>query len=120
MAIDATGEGPFGRRTYNPGVSSPTVVLYRRTGCHLCDEARAALDVILTERERRGARAVTVEERDIDTDDELQRRFMTTIPVVEIGDARYELAISAAKLRRFVVDALDGRVGSAATGGPDR
>jgi glutaredoxin len=83
--------------------SSPTVVLYRRAGCHLCDEARATLDAIL---EARNDAAPVVEERDIDADEGLQRRFMSTIPVVEIGDRRLELAISPGRLRRFVTDAL--------------
>jgi glutaredoxin len=91
--------------------SSPTVVLYRRAGCHLCDEARATLDTILEARE--GLLPV-VEERDIDVDPDLQRRFMSTVPVVEIGDRRYELAISPGRLRRFVTDAL----ASTATGEP--
>jgi hypothetical protein len=47
-------------------------------------------------------------ERDIDADDALQRRFMTTIPVVELGDRRLELATSPVKLRRMLRDVLDG------------
>jgi Glutaredoxin-like domain (DUF836) len=83
------------------------IVFYRRAGCHLCDEARTALDAILDARAATGRAPTTVEERDIDADDELRRRFMTTIPVVEIGDRRLELAISPAKLRRFVAESLD-------------
>ena len=82
-------------------------MLYRRTGCHLCDEARATLDAILAAR----GEARPIEERDIDLDEELRRRFMTTIPVVEIGDRRYELATSPGKLRRFVAEALETRSG---------
>ncbi len=87
---------------------SPTVILYRRVGCHLCDEARAMLDAILADRSARGLAAPPVEERDIDADDELQRRFMTAIPVVEIGDRRLELAVSPRQLRAFVDAALTG------------
>ena len=82
-------------------------MLYRRAGCHLCDEARATLDAILSAR----GDARPIEERDIDLDEELRRRFMTTIPVVEIGDRRYELATSPGKLRRFVAEALETRSG---------
>jgi Glutaredoxin-like domain (DUF836) len=85
----------------------PVIVFYRRAGCHLCDEARASLEAILEARNAAGRAPTTVEERDIDADDDLQRRFMTTIPVVEIGDRRLELAISPAKLRRFVAESLD-------------
>jgi Glutaredoxin-like domain (DUF836) len=86
---------------------APVIVFYRRAGCHLCDEARASLDAILAARAVDGRARTTVEERDIDADDDLQRRFMTTIPVVEIGDRRLELVISPAKLRRFVAESLD-------------
>ncbi|HET7026221.1 MAG TPA: glutaredoxin family protein [Candidatus Limnocylindrales bacterium] len=89
---------------------SPTVVLYRRAGCHLCDEARATLDAILAARRE----TPPIEERDIDLDEELRQRFMTTIPVVEIGDRRYELAVSPTKLRRFVAEALDAQSGGSA------
>jgi hypothetical protein len=65
------------------------------------------LDAILAAR----GEARPIEERDIDLDDELRRRFMTTIPVVEIGDRRYELATSPGKLRRFVAEALETRSG---------
>lgn len=85
---------------------SPTLVLYRRAGCHLCDEARAALDAILAARAVAGLAAPPVEERDIDADADLQRRFMTAIPVVEVGDRRLELAISARQIRRFLESAL--------------
>ncbi len=47
-------------------------------------------------------------ERNIDDDEELQRRFALTIPVVAVGDRELELATSAAKLRRFLAEALDG------------
>jgi Glutaredoxin-like domain (DUF836) len=86
---------------------SPLLVLYRRAGCHLCDEARATVNAIVTERATAGRTVPEVVERDIDADDELQRRFSTTIPVVDIGDRRLELAVSPSRLRRFVTDALD-------------
>ena len=51
-------------------------------------------------------------EIDIESDPDLERRYFATIPVVELGDRRLELATSAAKLRRLLSDVLDG---SAAT-----
>jgi hypothetical protein len=92
---------------YNCGVRSfPLVVLYRRTGCHLCDDARTALDAILDARGAAGLGGVEVVERDIDADDDLRRRLTSSIPVIEIGDRTLELAISPGKLRRFVDEAL--------------
>jgi hypothetical protein len=78
----------------------PDLVLYTREGCHLCDDARAIVAAILDERAD-GRRLV---ERDITTNDEWHRRFLTTIPVLDLGDRRLELATSPAKIRRF----LDG------------
>ena len=56
-----------------------TVILYARPGCHLCDEARAEIEVLLED----GAEFALLEV-DIDTDDELQARLMERIPVVEV------------------------------------
>jgi glutaredoxin len=52
------------------------VVLYSRPGCHLCDDARAVL-----EDER-----VIYAEIDIDSDDDLLRRYLERIPVIAIDD----------------------------------
>ena len=54
-------------------------------------------------------------ERDIEGDDDLERRYAFTIPVVTFGDREVELATSPAKLRRLLEDVLDGaRAGDAA------
>ena len=84
-----------------------TLFLYARDGCHLCDEARATIDLLLAERARAGLPSPTVVERDIDTNKDWQRAYMTTIPVVELGGRRLELAVSPARLRRLLSDALD-------------
>ena len=85
----------------------PDLVLYGRPGCHLCDDARTVLESLLAERVASGRPAPRLMERDITTDPELHRAFLTTIPVVELGGRRLELATSAAKLRRLIDDALD-------------
>ena len=85
----------------------PDLVLYGRAGCGLCDEARAILMALLDERAQAGLPAPTLRERDIATDPAWERAYFTTIPVVELGDRRLELATSAAKLRRLMADVLD-------------
>jgi glutaredoxin len=61
-------------------MSTPTLTLYSRPGCHLCDDARAAL-------ERVRARApFTLLEVNIETDDSLHSRYLERIPVVALGD----------------------------------
>jgi Glutaredoxin-like domain (DUF836) len=85
----------------------PVLVLYGRPGCHLCDEARATLAALLADRVARGLPVPTVEERDIDGDEDLQRRYAFTIPVVALAGREVELATSPARLRRLIADALD-------------
>lgn len=56
------------------------VVLYGRAGCHLCEQARGSLLEI-----RREGIGFDLVEIDIDSDDELHRRLLERIPVIEIG-----------------------------------
>lgn len=72
---------------------SPTVVLYGRPGCHLCDEAREAL-----ERVRARAPFVLLE-RDITLDDALHKAYLVRIPVVCLdGDELFEHHVDEAAL----------------------
>jgi glutaredoxin len=57
----------------------PTVTLYGRPGCHLCDDARAALEGL------RAELRFDLREVDITADDELHRRYLERIPVVAVG-----------------------------------
>ena len=71
------------------------VVLYGSPECHLCDEARAVLEAA-----RAGINFELVE-RDITRDDDLHRRYLERIPVVEIdGEEAFELFVDAAELRQ--------------------
>jgi hypothetical protein len=81
--------------------------LYGRRGCGLCDETRALLAALLDERARAGLSAPSVVERDIESDPAWERAYFASIPVVELGDRRLDLATSAAKLRRLLSDVLD-------------
>jgi glutaredoxin len=74
-------------------MSTPTLTLYSRPGCHLCDDARAAL-------ERVRARATfSLHEVNIETDEELHRRYLERIPVVTLGDEElFELHVDEAAL----------------------
>jgi glutaredoxin len=75
--------------------SRPTVVLYGRPDCHLCDEARSEL-----ERLRREGLDFEVVEVNIEEEDELHGRFLERIPVVEVnGEIVSELFLDAAGLR---------------------
>ena len=86
----------------------PSLILYGRPGCHLCEDARVMLDDLLADRATRGLPVPSFEERSIDDDSALQQRYAFTIPVVTLGEHELELATTRAKLRRFLGEALDG------------
>jgi glutaredoxin len=65
-----------------------SVVLYSRSGCHLCDQAR---DLILSVRARE---PFAFDEVDIESDDDLLREYGIRIPVVTVdGEERFEIAV---------------------------
>jgi len=71
------------------------VVLYERSGCHLCDEVRVLLDAML------GHDAY--ERVDVDADDALVLRYGFRVPVVSVdGVDRLEAPMSAAELRSLL------------------
>ncbi|NJD29700.1 MAG: glutaredoxin family protein [Chloroflexi bacterium] len=91
-----------------PSVSPlPHLVLYARPGCHLCDEAREAIEAVLADREARGLPVPPLSERNIDEDAELHRRFLERIPVVELDGRRIELIVTVGQVRRLLTDVLD-------------
>ena len=54
------------------------VVLYSRPGCHLCEEAKAAMSAANC------AGEYTLNEINIETDPELMRKYTNDIPVITI------------------------------------
>ena len=76
------------------------VTLYTRPGCHLCDEAKAAIN------EARAERSFTLEEVNIDEDAALAEQFRYDIPVIFINGVKaFKHRVSAReflrKLRRL-------------------
>jgi glutaredoxin len=68
-----------------------TLLLYGRPGCHLCDDARAVLQRV----------GHPFEEVDIESDDELLRRYLERIPVVALdGEELSEYFVDERALRR--------------------
>jgi glutaredoxin len=57
----------------------PVVTLYGRDGCHLCDEARAAIVGLAADLD-----GVELREIDIEADDRLLAAYLERIPVVEL------------------------------------
>jgi glutaredoxin len=72
-----------------------TVMLYGRPGCHLCDDARAALERV------RATVPFRLEEVDIEQADDLMRRYLERIPVVAVdGEEVAELFVDEEAFRR--------------------
>jgi glutaredoxin len=73
----------------------PTVILYARPDCHLCDEVRAQLEVLRAE-----GVAFQLEEVNIDSDDKLLARYLERIPVIVLdGQIVSELGLDSGELR---------------------
>jgi uncharacterized membrane protein len=70
------------------------VTLYTREDCHLCHQTQADLEALQVEFPH------NLSVVDIDSSQELQRRFGIEIPVVEIGPLTLKAPISSAELRQ--------------------
>jgi len=69
------------------------VLLYTRSGCHLCDDAKEVL-------ERHGLAPRLI---DIDADPQLQQRYNECVPVVVIdGVERFRGRVNEVLLRRVI------------------
>ena len=70
-----------------------SVVLYSRPGCHLCDDARSALD----------AAGIAFEEVDISRDPALEAEYGVLVPVVEAaGRDVFEAGMDPRELPRLL------------------
>jgi glutaredoxin len=72
----------------------PTIDLYGRAGCHLCEDARARLAALQPEL------GFTINDIDIEADDELHRRYLERIPVAVLdGEHLFDFFLDEAVLR---------------------
>jgi Glutaredoxin-like domain (DUF836) len=86
----------------------PTLTLLSRSGCHLCDDARDELALVLAERAAAGASVPRVVEVDIESDPALLARHLDSIPVLVSGAHELPLAMRPGVLRQFLTRILDG------------
>ena len=97
------GGGDFYRRTEEGrlALASPRdVTMYMREGCHLCEEAKAAMIPILN------ALGARLQEVDIDDDPVLLARYTNDVPVIFIGSNFFaHHRIDPARLRRHLENA---------------
>jgi glutaredoxin len=74
-------------------LTKPHVIVYSRPGCHLCDEAKAALCNA----------GVSFDEINIQSDEELLRKYKYDIPVVTFnGVEMFRHRVDEKKLRALV------------------
>lgn len=67
------------------------ITLYERPGCHLCEDARAVLDRV----------GEPYEPVDIESDDQLHKRYLERIPVVAVdGEELFDFFVDEEALRR--------------------
>jgi glutaredoxin len=75
-----------------------TVTLYTRPGCHLCDDARAALTRV------QSRAPFALREIDITGDDRLHKRYLERIPVIALdGEELFDYFVDEEALERRIV-----------------
>jgi glutaredoxin len=72
-----------------------TLTLYGKPGCHLCDDARAAVQRVTARRD------IPLEQVDISRDPVLYKRYGERIPVLEMdGETVFEFFVDEVVLER--------------------
>ena len=75
-------------------MSGRTVTLYGRPGCHLCDDARVHLVRLAAEL------GFSIDEVDIEGDDDLHARYLERIPVIALdGEELFDFFVDESALR---------------------
>ena len=83
-------------------VPQPTLTVYGRATCHLCDELRVELQAILEDRVRRGEAIPAVAEVDVATDPDLEARYGALVPVLAMAGQELRLVLSGRHIRGFL------------------
>ncbi len=88
-------------------MSVPTVTIYSRPGCHLCDVAKEQLETV------RGDMDFHLEELNIDEDAFLRERYNDDVPVVALnGQDVFKHRIDIGKFREMLSFLNQGNPGS--------
>lgn len=75
-----------------------TVTLYSRPGCHLCDDAREAVERV------RAQAPFDLHEIDIERDDVLHARYLERVPVVAVdGEEVFDYFVDETALLRRIL-----------------
>jgi hypothetical protein len=90
----------------NDTAARPTLIVYRRPSCRLCDDAEVLLRDELALRARAGQVTASVRKVDITDDPGLESHYGRRIPVFAVGDDELQLVTSASQVREFLNRAL--------------
>lgn len=83
---------------------SPHLTLYTRKGCHLCDVARLQLRAL------QQTLPFHIDETNIEGDEELERKYMLEIPVIEVaGEVVAQGQIDLGAVRAAIINARLGK-----------
>ena len=78
----------------SPDESEPRVLVLTRPGCHLCEEAIAVVESVVAET------GDSYEERNVDRDPELLRRYSEQVPVIFVDGRQHDFwRVDPARLR---------------------
>jgi hypothetical protein len=89
--------------------SKPTLTVYRRTACELCDDADLMLQAVLEERIVRGDLVPTIRRVAIDGQADLEARYGADVPVFDLDGSELRLVTSRRQIGAFL-DRLMPRV----------
>ena len=79
----------------------PTVTVYSRENCHLCDEVEETVAAVVADLDRE----VTVEVVDVDEDTDLRESHGDRVPYVLVdGTPKFKYRVDAADLRSVLTD----------------
>ena len=84
------------------------LIIYSRPGCHLCEEMKALVTRVID----RTNTAARLEEINVETDPDLERRFGLEVPVLMLNGKKVaKFRVSAETLERVLTAGGAGRVG---------
>ncbi len=84
----------------------PDLVLWRSDGCHLCEDATAAVEQLLVERSDAGRAVPRLVVRRIAEDPDVERTLFEQVPVLEVAGRRLPLAVRLGTIRAFLDEAF--------------
>ena len=89
--------------------SMPTLDFYTRSECHICDEARATLQLVLEERAKRGDPIAHVRYVNLADRPDLEADYGAWVPVLEVGGQKLTLSSTYRSISQFL-DVTLGRL----------